>query len=125
MADASQSFEITVPAGNGSTATMETEFDLGSCNVTGCNIVWPAGCSGLVGAALLAAESWAFPAKQGTFWRYDDFVYSFSISNQITTGDWSLVAYNADYYDHTIQVVIEYDYLTSVVSSPMSLQIGV
>jgi hypothetical protein len=125
MADASQAFSIVVPAGSGVATPQETELNLGLCDVAHCVITWPAGCCGLVGVALLAAESWAFPQQMNTFYAFDDFNYPFDVTNQIQTGDWSVVAYNLDYYDHTIQVVVEYDYVMTDQASPTPAQVSV
>lgn len=124
MPDASKVFNIIAPAGNGSTTPVETQIPLGLSDVVNCIITWPSGCCGLVGVALLAAESWAFPVQQGTYMAYDDFKYAFGISNQIETGDWSVSIYNADYYAHTIQITLEYDYITLPVQQSPGMAIS-
>jgi hypothetical protein len=124
MADASQVFSITVPPGNGSTTPATYPLPLGLAEVVTSILTWPAGCSGLVGVALLAGGSWAFPYIADTYMAFDDFVYPLGITNQIQTGDWALSAYNSDYYPHTIQVVMEYDYVITDQTVNTSLQVS-
>lgn len=124
MSDASRVFQITAPAGNGSTTPANYELQLGLAEVVSCIITWPAGCCGLVGVALLAADSWAFPVTPNTYMAYDDFNYTLQITNQIQTGDWSVSIYNADFYSHTIQFVMEYDYVLTDQGSSSGLQVS-
>jgi hypothetical protein len=35
------------------------------------------------------------------------------VANQINSGDWSILAYNIDYFDHTLQVVVKCDNITA------------
>lgn len=125
MPDASQVFDITVPAGNGMTIPVSYPLSIGLAEVVNCILTWPAGCCGLVGVALLAANSWAFPVKSNTYYAFDDFKYSLAVTNQIQTGNWLLNAYNTDYFAHTIQVVLEYDYVVTDQLANQSLQIGI
>lgn len=111
MPDASQAFSVTIPAGSGSVATHTTALPLPISNVTRCLLTWPAGCAGLVGVALMFAGTQQFPYVAGQFMAFDDFTYPFDITNQPTSGAWNLIGYNQDYYDHTIQVILEYDYI--------------
>lgn len=125
MPDASQVFAVTVPPGNGSTVSAYYPLSIGLAEAVNCIVTWPAGCVGLVGVALLAANSWAFPYASNTYLAFDDFIYTFGISNQIQTGNWGLQAYNADWYAHTIQVVLEYDYVMTDVQPGSSLQVSI
>lgn len=112
MSDASRAFTLTVPAGFGASTETSFALSLPVCDVTACLITWPSGCVGLVGAALQAAGTNAFPFGQNQFLAYDDFTYEFQVTNQINSGDWSILAYNQDYFAHTLTVVLEYDYIT-------------
>jgi hypothetical protein len=125
MPDASQVFTVTAPAGNGSTTSAYYPLAIGLAEVVNCIITWPAGCAGLVGVVLMAANSPAFPRQQNTYLAFDDYVYEFGVTNQIQTGDWGLQIYNADYFNHTIQVVLEYDYVTTTNQLTDSLQVSV
>jgi hypothetical protein len=125
VSDASQIFQVTIPPGNGSTVSAYTPISIGLADVDNCTITWPSGCVGLVGVALLAAKSWAFPVIQNTYMAYDDYVHQIAVTNQIQTGNWGIQAYNADYFAHTITVLMEYDYVTTDVSPSPSLQVSV
>lgn len=125
MSDASQAFSILIPAGNGVLTSAYYPLAIGLAEVTRCIIAWPAGCCGNVGASLLAANTAAFPRQSGVYLAFEDYTYAFDVSNQIQTGNWGIEAYNTDYFDHTLYIVLEYDYvLTSVASSP-STQISI
>lgn len=125
MPDASRVFTVTTPPGNGVATPVSYPLSLGLAEVVNCIITFPAGCSGLVGCQLMAAHTAAFPQQANTYLAFDDWVYPFGITGQIQTGDWYLLAYNADYFPHTLQVVLEYDYvLTSAAPSP-SFAVGI
>lgn len=125
MPDASQVFTLTIPPGNGSTTPATYPMSLGLSEVVNCIISWPAGCVGLVGCVLMAANSPAFPRQAGKFLVFDDYVYPFGVTNQIQSGNWALYAYNADYFAHTLQVVLEYDYVITDLSNSSSLQVSI
>lgn len=124
MADASQSFAFTLPAGNGSNATAEYSMQLPICDVSKITITWPAGCAGLVGLAVQAAGTNAFPYIAGQFMNFDDYTYPLEVTNQLDSGDWSLLAYNADYFAHTVQLVMEYNYINTNSGVSSSLQVS-
>lgn len=111
MADASAIFEPLLPPGNGSNAFYTYAASLGPSIVRRILITFPAGCGGLVGVAIVAGGTVAFPVGGGSYFSFDDYTYAFDVSNQVTTGQWSLLMYNADYILHGIQVVFEYDFL--------------
>ena len=111
MADTSAIFEPLLNPGNGSGATSVFPTPLGPSIVRRILLTFPAGCGGLVGVAVTAGGSTAFPFTAQSFFSFDDYTYAFEVGEQITTGDWGLVTYNKDFILHSVQVVFEYDYL--------------
>jgi hypothetical protein len=125
MADASQVFNFPVPPGNGSSALSSMSMNLGLSEVTGFSVRFPAGCCGLVGVAIYAAHSPAFPVGANQYWAFDDYIYVSTVTNQIQTGQWGLVCYNLDAFTHTIQCVMEYDYVITDALANASLQVSI
>lgn len=111
MADASQVFIYLLAAGNGSSASSRASCDIGLSRVRRILLTFPAGCGGLVGVRVEAAQGYAFPNQPGQFYAFDDYTYTIDVSNQIDSGKWSLVTYNTDYIIHAITAVFEYDYV--------------
>lgn len=111
MADASQAFIINGVPNNGISNPGEFVIDLGPSEVTRILITWPAGCGGLVFVQIRAAGGFAFPSYNNQYMAYDDYTYSIDVSNQTTSGKWSVMTDNRDFITHDPQVVFEYNYL--------------
>lgn len=111
MADASQAFIINGTQNNGVSFPREFAIDLGPSDVTRILITWPAGCGGLVFIQIRAAGGYAFPSFQDQYMAFDDYTYSIDVSNQTTSGKWSVMIDNRDFILHDPQVVFEYNYL--------------
>lgn len=105
MADFTRVFDITVPAGSGIKTVSRVPTPLGLCVVSDFYLRWPAGCAGLVGVQVWAGESPAFPNNGSDYMRFDDYVLSQIVQNQINSGQWSVAAWNTDIYDHTLEIV--------------------
>lgn len=125
MSDFSVAFNFTIPPGAGQTVVTEFDTLLGNCDVTEILITFPPGCAGLVGVAVFAGGSPAYPNQAGQFFTFDDYTYLQEVSNQLNSGQWSLMGYNLDINPHTIQVVYKCNNLvispTVPVSAPLSL----
>jgi hypothetical protein len=117
MVDASQAFIINTPAGNGVKHVGAFAINLGPSIVRRILITWPAGCGGLLFIQIQAGNGYAFPNQQGQFLAFDDYTYAFDVSNQIDSGQWSVVSYNMDYIGHDPIVTFEFDYLRGTVTS--------
>lgn len=115
-------FQLDVPAGSGSAATTVFHTRLGTSAVKTILLTFPPGCAGNVGASIYAGGSPAYPNQDGIYLIYDDYTYQQDVANQINSGDWSIVAYNTDLVDHTLQVVYQWDPVApnpTVTSSPL------
>jgi hypothetical protein len=116
MADAIQGLVLSLPPGNGIRQNLRFAVPLGPSNVRRILLTWPAGCGGLVFLQVQAANGYAFPNQQNQYLAFDDYTYSFDVSNQIDSGQWSIVGYNMDYIQHDPIVVFEFDYLRGTVT---------
>lgn len=121
MSDFTKVFDIALPAGKGVMTPVEYETRLGLCTVEEFLITFPPGCAGLVGAAIFAAHSPAYPNDQNAYLAFDDYVYVQPVSSQIDSGDWSIMAYNVDYFPHTLQIVAKCNNLTAGVTGAQTL----
>lgn len=124
MADASQQFLIDVPANGSPSNIFIYNMPLGPSDVQRILITWPPGVSGLVPVQIMAGEQAAFPRLPGTFFVFDNYTYSFDVSNQINSGQWSMATYNLDTQVHNIQVVFEFNFLRGQQASDGSLPIS-
>lgn len=124
MADASAAFVISKPAGNGVKQVGEFPVNLGPSVVRRILITWPAGCGGQLFIRISAGGGFAFPTQPEVYLAFDDYTYAFDVSNQINSGQWSVVSYNMDYIDHDPIVVFEYDYLRGTVTQASTTPIA-
>lgn len=125
MADASDIFAITVPAGNGVGNKHTTQMQLGPSNVERIIIVFPDGCAGLVGIAIQSGGSNVYPTTDGTWYAFNNYPYELLVTNQADSGDWAALYYNLDYFPHTITVIVEYNYLTASAALSSALPVSV
>ena len=116
MSDFTKVFDIQVPAGNSVATLLDTPLNLGLCTVERFFITFPPGCVGLVGVAIYAGGSPAYPNQQNAYFAFDDYTYKQDISSQINSGQWDIVAYNLDYLNHTIQIIAQADYVSNLMT---------
>lgn len=124
MADASRVFIPAIAPGNGSPHFQVLPAPLGPSIVRRILITWPAGCGGLVFIQIQAGGGYAFPNQLGEYLAFDDFTYSFEVSNQITSGQWAIAYYNMDFIGHDPIIVFEFDYLRGTVTTGSVTPIG-
>lgn len=124
MADASRVDILSMPAGFGVGAPARWNTPLPPSIVRRISITWPAGCGGLVFLQIQAAGGFAFPSFQDQYLAFDDYTYTFDVSNQINNGNWSVVGYNTDAIGHDPIIVFEYDYLREAVSNSVTTPIA-
>lgn len=124
MSDASQVFIPTFPPGNGIKQLLTLACPLGPSIVRRILLTYPAGCAGQLFLSVQAGNGFAFPNKPNQFLAFDDYTYVFDVSNQIDSGQWSIVGYNLDYITHDPIVVFEFDYLRGTVTSASATPIA-
>lgn len=122
MADRIEWFTITVPAGTAISAAITFPCEFSQGDVIEIDVLVPAGPSGLVGFYITAGGSQYVPRTTGQFVKPDDIYFTWPMHNAINSGDWGVVAYNTDIYDHTLQFVFQVNELNDAgVTSPTAL----
>jgi len=125
MVDASRVFGGLIPARTNPPNVVQIVSPLGPSQVRRISIVFPAGCGGLVGVRLQAGGGFAFPDQDGQYFSFDDFVYTFDVANQVTSGQWQAICYNVDFIDHEITMIYEFDYLRGTPNLSSSTPIAI
>jgi len=125
MTDVVTECDLILPAGNGSTAIYYEEANLGWSDVQSIMLVFPPGCSGLVGVQIQYAVNPVYPNGPNSWYILDDYVLAIDVTNQQQGGQWRVVGYNTDTYQHIVRGYFSYNYLTAsqqeAVSSLVSL----
>lgn len=112
MSDTVAEYDLNLPAGNGSNAVSFVAANLGWSDVEQVMLVFPPGCSGLVGVQLQYALNPVYPNASGKYYILDSYVLVIPVSNQEQGGQWRIAGYNADFYPHTVRAYFSYNYLT-------------
>lgn len=104
-----QSFACTITAGTAKATPATVQTKLGQRLVRAVSILFPAGCAGLVGVALSAANTPVIPFGLAQWLVADGEDLHYELDDQIQSGQWALVGYNLGSFDHTIYVRYELD----------------
>jgi hypothetical protein len=113
MADTVFSQDLNLPAGNGSSAVFFNAVNLGWSDVQEIMIVFPPGCSGLVGVQVQYAVNSVYPNAGNSYYVLDDYVLVIPVSSQQQGGQWRIVGYNQDTFPHTVRSYWAYNFLTA------------
>jgi hypothetical protein len=97
-------FALTVPAQTLAVAPVTFPTDLGYYTVSAVSVVLPPGLNGLVGFRFTSGDLAMVPASATDWIIGSGETLEWSMSGQIETGAWQVVAYNTGIYDHTIYV---------------------
>ena len=120
MTDAIQGFPLTIPANGSPNNVFFVDCELGWANVTQILLVFPPGCSGLVGVRVEHGGAQLYPLVPGTWFIFDDFTVVIPVTSQGEAGQWHVAGYNQDAFEHTIQAYFYYDYVDTGQSTPGS-----
>jgi len=104
MADRTEWFEITVPAGTPIAAPLTFPCVFQEADVVEIDVKVPPGPSGQLGFFIGAGGSQYVPRTRGSYVIPDDDYFTWPLQNAINSGSWSVTAYNTGNYQHTIQV---------------------
>lgn len=124
MTDRIQAFSLTVPANGNVNTIFFVDCELGDSNVTKIVLVFPPGCSSLVGIRVEHGGSQVYPYVKGTFFIFDAYNLEIEPSEQGTSGQWHVAGYNTDIYPHTITAYFFYDLVNLGSSSPVSTPVS-
>lgn len=97
-------FDVTIPAGTAEASPLEVETNFAAGELVGVELLFPAGCGGLVGVRLAVGHAQAIPTTAGSWLVGNGETLRYDLVGQINNGAWSLIGYNADAYDHTLHV---------------------
>jgi hypothetical protein len=117
MADTSAQFTILVPNRFSAGNSAFHQLGIGPSIVERILISFPPGASGLVLAQVRVGGEARYPNQIPNKFFYDGYVREIIVSNSPTTGAWDIFLANNDAIDHTIQVEIDYNWLTNSQSS--------
>lgn len=121
MADVVKSFRFLVPPGNGVATSHTKDCELGTSDVTQIDLVFPAGCAGLVGVQLTFTGNPVYPNSQVGFFILDNDRIQIPVSGQGNSGSWGMLAFNEDYNQHIIDAYFYYNYVSYSNSGSSSL----
>lgn len=117
-------FDVTVPASTLESAPAETETQFPQGELVGVELVFPDGCAGEVGVQLAVAGGQVLPTTRGAWFAGNNETLSYELVGQANNGNWSVIAYNSDEYDHTVHVrylVADFRYVGTAPSSPATV----
>lgn len=102
MAREIYAFDITIPASTAKSLPYTADITMPVRQVDTIEIVVPPGPSGLMGFAVAMNGVNVLPKVAGTFIVTDNETISWPVDGLPTSGDWSIIGYNTDDFDHTI-----------------------
>lgn len=124
MADTSAQFTIDVPNRFSVGNSAFHPLTLGPSIVERILISFPPGASGLVFAQIRVGGEARYPNQIPNKFFYDGYVREIIVSNSPDTGDWDIFLANTDAIDHTIQVEMDYNWLTNAQATASLLPVS-
>jgi hypothetical protein len=124
MADTSKQFTILVPNRFSLGNSAFHDLSLGPSIVERLLISFPPGASGLVLAQVRVGGEARYPNQVPNKFYYDAFVREIIVTNSPNTGAWDIFLANNDAVDHTIQVEMDYNWLTNSQSPASNLPLS-
>lgn len=111
---------ITAGTAKASPATTSLPFDDGI--VRRVDVRVPSGPAGLMGFLISYADSPVIPSNSGIYLVMDDEQWPFDVDNHPTGGQWQLIGYNTDVYDHTVYLRFHIDEIPKPLTSSTVIQ---
>jgi hypothetical protein len=113
---------IGAPTGTSTANFATSHIALGQSEVEQIQLVFPPGCSGLVGARITYGGNPVYPIGPSSWFVFDDYVQVVNPTNQETGGTWAIDVYNTDFYAHTLQAYFYWNYV-NLGSSPATVSL--
>jgi hypothetical protein len=104
MADRYPAFLVTIPAQTPANAPVRRPVIFPAGTVVEIELRVPAGAAGLVGFALAQAGQQVIPENADGIYVADNEVLRFEVADTLRNGDWQVIGYNTDVYDHRLNV---------------------
>jgi hypothetical protein len=61
-----------------------------------------------------------FPTAAGKYFAFDDYVLDIDPTSKGNAGQWALAAYNQDFYSHTLDIHLFWDYVPVAQQQPVT-----
>jgi hypothetical protein len=116
--------DVLIPAGTAKAAPAVVAANFDDGRVEKIELRWPPGPSGLVGLQIRHSNQVIIPYQANTFLITDDEVILWELHDFPDANAWSLVGYNLDVFDHTIQIRWLINDAAPTVSIPPLIPIG-
>lgn len=117
-----QSYTVTVPANTLASAPQSTPIAFSPGTVTQIDIKVPPGPSGNLAVNVNSGGNNYIPVNSNAFLFPDDDYLVFRLTNAPNSGNWTVVAYNTDVWDHSLYITFHVeDNLTVPSTSPGQL----
>ena len=109
MPDVVRAFPLVLPPNGSVNSVFFVNCPLEDSNVVKILLVFPPGCSGLVGVRVEHGGTQIFPLDPGTWFIFDDYTIELDPSEPNTSGQWHVAGYNLDTNQHTISSYFFYN----------------
>lgn len=97
-------FDVVVPASTAQAAAVETPTTFAAGELVSVDVRIPDGAAGLVGFRILYAHGQAIPTTPGAWIIGNDDLFQTDVMGQLNGGQWSILAYNLDRFQHSLHV---------------------
>jgi len=124
VTDFVSAFAPGAPVGTTPSTFATAHIKLGQSAVEQIIIVFPPGCSGLVGVRIGYGGNPVYPIGNNSWFVLDGETITINPTNQETGGTWNIDLYNLDNYSHTIQVYMYWNYVNAAAASTASTLIS-
>jgi hypothetical protein len=121
VSDRLEWYDIVVPANTPVTAPLTFPCVFNDGDVIEIDVKVPPGPQGNVGFFIGAGGSQYVPRTIGSFVIPDDDYFTWPLANAVTSGSWSVTAYNTDIFPHLIQVAFQVNETGTAHMSTVSL----
>lgn len=121
MAERIEIIDVTIPAGTAVATPATVNLNIPDGVVRRIEQRWPPGPAGLVGLKVRHSAQIIIPRSGGAFLVTEDEVVIWDVDGLPTGNKWSVVGYNTDINNHTIQFRILLDEIPTPQRSPVQL----
>lgn len=121
MVDRIQRYGITITAGTTTAAPATTTMTFNDGIVRRVDVRVPPGPSGFMGFQIAYAGVPVIPDNADEYMVMDGEGWSYDLDNNPTGGQWQLVGYNTDIYDHVVYVTFHVDEIPKPVQAAQAI----
>ena len=125
MAERIELRDVTIPAGTTQATPLSVDVSFDPGVVTAVEIVIPDGVAGLSGIQLAQAHQHVIPYAGSAFLVSNDETVKWPLDGYLNTGNWQVIGYNTDVFDHTYHLRFLIDELGGVDTTPPSSPLAI